>query len=331
MIIVISNRNVNPEYNNEYLFGELLNEQGGDKIRIAKADYKEDTKQWSLELIPEDDGTNLPSKELFEKIATDISSGTYKLNWVFYIPGYNQSSRSALDASWQISDKYEVDVVLFSWPSNPGGFITEEYPDAIEAAKISANALKRTFEKLDRYIRNCPLDSTEQRKISFNLLVHSLGNFVVENYVRLHLLSGITEIFNIIIFHEADVDNKGHKEWIDEIKFGKRIYVTINKNDYVLTGSGVFHLDRLNSRNVNNRLGNTTKELIAEKPIYVDFTNGIFVANAHNLFLSVDNPIVINFFKQVFQGRPGENNPPFEFDDSLNAYVLDQNSSDEED
>lgn len=44
MIIVISNRNVNPEYNNEYLFGELLNEQGGDKIRIAKADYKEDTK-----------------------------------------------------------------------------------------------------------------------------------------------------------------------------------------------------------------------------------------------------------------------------------------------
>ncbi|MDJ0900706.1 MAG: alpha/beta hydrolase [Xenococcus sp. MO_188.B8] len=323
MIIVISNRNVNQEYNNEYLFGELPNDQGGDKIRIAKADYKVDSKQWALELIPEDNGTNLPSKELFEEIATGISSGTYKRNWVFYIPGYNQSSRSALDASWQISQKYDVDVVLFSWPSNPGGFITEEYPDAMEAAEVSAKALKRTFEKLDKYSRNCPLDSTEQRRISLNLLVHSLGNFVVENYVKLHLLSGITEFFNNIIFHEADVDNKGHKEWIDKIEFGKRIYVTINKNDYVLTGSGAFHLDRLNARNVNNRLGNTTKELVAEKAIYVEFTNGIFVAHAHNLFLSVDNPIVVNFFKQVFQGRPGENNPPFEFDDSLNAYVLD--------
>lgn len=324
MIIVISNRNINPDYNNEYLFGEFPNEQGGDTVRIAKADYKEDTRQWSLELISEDDGTNLPSKELFEEIATGISSGIYKRNWVFYIPGYNQSSRSALDASWQISDKYEVDIVLFSWPSNPGVFIIEEYPEAIEAAKISAQALRRTFKKLDTYMKNCPLDSNEQRRISLNLLIHSLGNFVVENYVRSYRLLEINKIFQNTIFHQADVDNKGHKEWIDNINFGRRIYVTLNKHDYVLTGSGAFHLDRLNAKNVNNRLGNKTKKLTAQKPIYVDFTNGIFVANAHNLFLSVDNAVVETFFKQVLRGGRGEDSRTFEFDSRINAYILNQ-------
>ena len=323
MIIVISNRNVKPEYDNEYLFGEQLNELGGNTIRIAKADYSSSNNQWTLDLIPEDNGITIPSQELFEEIARGISDRTYKRNWVFYIPGYNQSSRSSLDASWQISQKYDVDVVLFSWPSNPGGFIKEEYPQAIEAAKISANALKQTLEKLDKYIKDCPLNDIEQRRISFNLLIHSLGNFVVENYVRLHFLNEVTKIFQNIIFHQADVDNQGHEEWIDRIEFSERIYVTINKNDYVLAGSGAFHSDRLNARNVNNRLGNTTRELIATKPIYIDFTSGKFVANFHNLFLSVDNAIVENFFKQVFQGRRGvENSRSFEFDNNLNAYVL---------
>ena len=64
----------------------------------------------------------------------------------------------------------------------------------------------------------------------------------------------------------------------------------------------------------------------------MDFTSGRFVANAHNLFLSVNNANVENFFKQVFQGRPGvENSLSFEFDNNLNAYVLNRNISDEKD
>lgn len=324
MIIVISNRNINPEHSNERLFGEFLNELGGDKIRIAKAEYEPSNSQWTLDLLPEDNDETIPSQELFVEVANGIKNHTYNRKWVLYIPGYNQSSRSSLDASWQISQKYDVDVVLFSWPANPGGFVTEEYPKAIEAAEISAQAFKQALEKLDKYIKNCPLNGIEQIGISFNLLVHSLGNFIVENYARFHLLNGVTEIFDNIILHEADVDNKDHQEWIDKIEFSKRIYVTINRNDYVLTGSGAFHLDRLNASNVNNRLGNTTKELNATQPIYLDFTGGRFVGNAHNLFLSVDNEKVTTFFKRFFYNRfKVENSEVFIFDSSLNAYVLD--------
>ncbi len=324
MIIVISNRDINPEHNNERLFGEFLNELGGDQIRIAKAEYKPSNSQWTLDLLPEDNAETTPSQELFVEVANGIKDHTYNRKWVLYIPGYNQSSRSSLDASWQISQKYDVDVVLFSWPSNPGGIITEEYPEAIKAAEISAKALKRTLEKLDKYIKNCPLSEIEQIGISFNLLVHSLGNFIVENYVRFHVLSGVTEIFDNIIFHEPDVDNKNHQEWIDKIEFSKGIYVTINKNDYVLTASGAFHADRLDARNINNRLGNMTKELNGTKPIYLDFTGGRFVGNAHNLFFSVDNEKVVTFFKRVFYNRfKIERSEVFTFDSSLNAYVLD--------
>ncbi|MEM9271557.1 MAG: hypothetical protein AAGA80_01155 [Cyanobacteria bacterium P01_F01_bin.143] len=324
MIIVISNRNVNQQSNDESLFGEHFNDQGSDKIRIAKAEYTEATDKWALELIPEDNGANLPSQKLFEEIATGISQGIYKRDWIFYIPGYDQSSRKALDNARAISQKYEVEIVLFSWPSNPGGFLLDEYPSAIEAGKISANALRQAFIKLDSYRRNCPLDDIEQRRISFNLLNQSLGNVVAESYARLLVSNEVSEIFDNIIFHQADIDNKDHAEWIDKIDFGKRIYVTININDEVLTVSGGFHANRLNARNVNNRLGNTTKELTAKKPIYVDFTNGVFVSTSHNLFLLVDNAIVETFFKQLFKGQQGEIYRPFEFDSNLNAYVLDQ-------
>ena len=339
MIIVISNRVTNENYHNEYFFGETLNPQGADKITIAKAHYQEHNNSWLVEPLPKEDNLNnedSPNKKLFLEIIEGIENDKYKRKWIFYIPGFNQSSRDALDASQKLADKYDTDVILFSWPSNPQGNsnsifdlfeIESEYQEALSIAKSSAPALEKALTFLSQCIADYSFDDLLRRKIKFTLLIHSLGNCVLENCIKL-TSDNVTKIFDNIILHQADVDNKKHEQWITNIQPINNVYVTINRNDNVLTASGAFHKSRLNSWNVNNRLGNNTKDFTALKPVYyTDFTKGGQVANAHNLFFEVDhNAIVVNFFKQIFKGNsPLINNRPFRRSNNQeNVYILDQ-------
>ena len=339
MIIVISNRVINENHRNEYFFGETPNPQGADTIRIVKAYYQGHNNPWLIEPLPEDDNLNnedSPSKQLFLEIIEGIENDNYKRKWIFYIPGFNQSSCDALDASQKLAEKYDAEVILFSWPSNPQGNsnsilelfkIESEYQEALSIAQSSAIALETALAALSQYIADYSFDDLPRRKIKFTLLIHSLGNCVLENCIKLSS-SNVTAIFDNIILHQADVDNPEHEQWIQNIKPNNNVYVTINRDDYVLTASGAFHKSRLNSWNVNNRLGNNTQNFTAPIPVYyTDFTKGGQVANAHNLFFEVDhNAVVVNFFKQIFKGNsPLINNRPFRRSSSQeNVYILDQ-------
>ncbi|MEM8779969.1 MAG: alpha/beta hydrolase [Cyanobacteria bacterium P01_G01_bin.49] len=299
MIIVISNRKINEGATDETLFGETPNEKGLDELRIAKANYDTTQNRWTLNLLAESsddlDETNLPSQQLFTEIIQGVKTKKYQLNWVFYIHGFNQSFLESLEASRDIAQRYNVDVIVFSWPSNPGGIVPQEYQRARQAAKASANALDRTFEKIGNYVTNRTLAEMQGCEISVNLLIHSLGNFLVENYIREPIFSGETRIFDNVIFHQADVDSKTHTQWIDKVLVSHNIYVTINERDSILKASDIINPDRL---------GTTLTGLTAQRPIYVDFTQGDNVGRAHNLFLEVPNNNTIQeFFQRVFTGQ----------------------------
>ena len=316
MIIVVSNRSIKPGATDETLFQETPNEKGIDELRLATADYDPSTRQWTVDLIPEPDLTTAPppSQQLFDQVMAGIKAGTYKKTWLFFIHGFNQSFAGGLETSWQLSQIYNVDVILFSWPSNPGGFVTDEYRRARQAAKASANALDRSLDKLGSYLVNRPYEEIQQCPVSLNLMAHSLGNFMLESVARDPIFMENISLFTNLIFHQADVDNRLHEYWIDRVTYSSRMYVTINEEDLVLKAS-----DLINP----NRLGNTVKNLNGDDPIYVDFTDGAGVGGAHNLFLEVqDNPTVMDFCQRVLHGRRGEVVPGFVFDDRVNAFRL---------
>lgn len=321
MIVVISNRNVNEAANDDNVFGEQPNAKGLDEIRVATATYTAEQK-WFVDLLPEPDNldvNNIPSRQLFEQILTDIKTGVRRSNWVFYIHGFNQSFRSSLDACQEISQTYGVDVINFSWPSNPGGFVTDEYKQARQAAKASSNALDRTLEKLGNYLTNRTFEEISSCTISLNLLIHSLGNYLVENFVREPIFSDQIGIFDNIIFHQADVDNRGHREWIDKIEYGKRLYATINENDSVLKASNAIN---------RARLGNTASLLNSQRMIYLDFTDAKNVDNNHGLFRGVPNNESLNqFFQMVFTGRRGETAPGFIYNQRTNTFRIEENEN----
>lgn len=317
VIIVVSNRSIKAGASDQTLFQENPNDKGIDEIRLATADFNPLTHQWTVDLLPESElnaTTMPPSQQLFQQMIAGIEAGTYKKTWVFYIHGFNQSFSQGLEASWQISQVYEVDVILFSWPSNPGGFVTDEYRRARQAAKASANALDRTLDKLGRYLVDRPYEEIQRCQVSLNLLVHSLGNFMLESVARDPVFLQNISLFSNIIFHQADVDNRLHRFWIDRVTYGTRMYVTINEEDLVLKAS-----DLINP----NRLGNTVEGLNGNRPIYIDFTDGASVGGAHNLFLEVpNNPALMSFFRRVLRGQRGEIVPGFVFDDRVNAFRL---------
>lgn len=334
MIIIISNRNINPNASDENLFGTGINPKGSNEVRLAQATFNNN--QWNLSLVHEDENLtaeNLPSRKLFNEIFEGISNKTNKSNWLFHIPGYNSSVRGGLEASLELSQRYNVDVILFSWPAQPSG--TPISPDSYERqrqiAKDSANALDQVFAKLHSYIQEFSLTDKNRglgglkSKLNFSLLSHSLGNFVVESYIRNPIFSGKVFLFDNIILHQADVDYDIHTEWIDKLILGNRIYVTINRNDGILEVSGANRMLKGGFKNVNNRLGNATKGLNGKSPIYIDFTKGGNVAKSHNLVLDVNNPVITTVFKGLFAGtKPFLDKNNFPFNDKLNAYVLTQ-------
>ena len=318
MIIIVSNRNVNEGVTDHTVFGEQTNMRGINELRVATASYDANTSQWNVNLLPEtNDDNNPPSRMLFEQVTALVRSGDLNERWVFYIHGFNQSFEQNLETCLDLKENYDINVITFSWPSNPGGIVFSEYRKARLAAQASSSALDRTLEKMEQYLLSRSTEEIMSCNISINLLIHSLGNYLVESFIRSPVFSGETRIFDNIIFHQADIDNRKHTEWIDGVEHGQRIYVTINEFDSILRKSDIIN---------PARLGNTVEGLTATMPLYIDFTGGEHVGGSHNFFQPrSENQIIAEFFQQVLTGKHGERIPGFEFDSRTNTFRLAEN------
>lgn len=316
-MLIVTNRNIIKSnfvngVGNELAFGDTVNAKGPNEVRLAHAEKK--AGNWEVRLVDEPrklTTSNIPSKHEFNVLRDKLVEN--KRNCVFFVHGFNQSFAKNLEKALALEQKHNVEVVAFSWPSNPGGFKLREYRDAKRTAKSSVGALDATLEKLGIYLKD-PFnqEALEACKVKFSFMTYSLGNFLFKNYVGDAHYDAETNIFENVILCQADVDNPGHAQWVDDIVAGKRIYVTINENDWVLKWS--------DANFQKPRLGNTAQGLMATRACYVDFTDGPNVGNTHGVFYETTNDIVENFFTEVFNGRRGENIEGLIYDANSNSY-----------
>ena len=312
-ILVITNRNIqNKSATDESLFGEGVNDKGPSELRLAWAEKSTGTK-WKLELVGEPkslDADNLPSLTAFKTYIAELDKS--QTNCLFYVHGFNKSFPESLMQAHELMTRYGLGTVLFSWPSNPGGFILNEYRQAVSIASNSIVALDRAFEKLAAYYchhidESCP--------ISLNLLLHSLGNFMFESFIRHPIFTGQTRLFDNIVLNAPDVNSEKHEDWADQLKFAVRIYATINERDNVLRASDIINSDRL---------GNTATNLKSTRLQYLDFTDGEGVAKKHTHFeaTAAANKAVEAFFNEAFNGNKALPSDGFEFNPGKNCYDL---------
>ena len=308
-ILVVTNRNiVNPDATDVSLFGEGVNAKGPSELRLAWAEYT--ANDWKLELVPEPDDLNpqtVPSHGVFVSCVDSLQQTGR--NCALYVHGFNRSFRETLDQARIIHDEYQVATVVFSWPSNPGGIIVTEYAVARAIARSSIVAFDRVIGLLDRYMR---MNSTPQCQASFNCLVHSLGNLILESFIRAPIFGGQTRLFDNVIVHQADVDRVGHGEWMQKMRFARRIYVTVNERDAVLNVSDIVN---------PNRLGNTVEGPRVARPFYMDFTAARRVGKTHQLFgEAIDNPNVKRFFDSALNGQHAHGGRGITFNASSGFY-----------
>jgi len=312
-LLVITNRNIKNENAEDLtLFGEEINIEGASNVRLAWAE-KVAGGNWKLELIMEPDiidSSNIPSRSAFKKYIKILQENSK--DCTFYVHGFNKKFSESMEQAFSIHKRYKVGVVVFSWPSNPGGFITNEYKKSKAIASNSIVALDRTFEKLNKYMFECADESCE---VSFNLLLHSMGNYIFEQFIQNPIFAGETKIFDNIILNAADIDVENHDEWANRLKFARNVYATINERDSILLASDIINPDRL---------GNTVGHLNSSRIEYFNLTEGNGVKKKHQHFETTAkaNSTVANFFKKVLHGQPGFPIPNVKYNERHNCFEL---------
>lgn len=315
MIVIVSNRNINPDKDDHEMFGDSFNKDGQDFLRIATANNL-GVDKWKLTLLDEPknfDDLNPPSRAFFKQCLNETKDS--KKPWVFFVHGFNQSFLKNLNKCKEI-EEYGVNVVAFSWPSNPGPQAIykklKEYKRSRKNARRSVIGLERTLEKLSAYMGEYANNSCD---VNFNMVVHSLGNYLFKCFVESDVFSGETGIFNNVILHEADCDNRDHSRWVERIRDAGRVYITINKRDKVLNLS-----DKVNA----DRLGNTVRELNAGNASYLDFTGVKGVGKSHRLWHkpATKNVKIHTIFEQLFSGERPEQAGDLSYDHNDNTYRL---------
>lgn len=340
MIIIFTNRSLGPRgvrTDDAALFGDSLNIKGSSELRIAIAEKDRATGQWRLDLQEEKRSSReLPSQILFRSVLGRIRDGSLSPKWVVAVHGYGQTFLQSLEEAHELEQRYRgtrqdehVNVIMFSWPSRPGGIVLAPitaYRKAQAAAVPSAAALAIVLQRVWDFLAvpalrgEPPRDSLPAippvRDFTLCLHVHSQGNLVLEIMTRTKALEGSQIRLDTVILHQADVDAHDHDEWVDKMHFGSEVVITLNAFDSIL---------RLSDAINRERLGITRTGLNAQAT-YFDFTGGDMVGSEHNLFLKVENKLVQLFCKRALIGFPvhqmgGEPNG-FWRDESVGAWRL---------
>lgn len=319
-MLVITNRSLSSKLeetgkDGDKAFGEKQNGAGINEIRLAHANRR--NKRWVVELVSEPQRLteqNLPSRVEFQNTIERCERA--KRDCLLYVHGFGKSFKEALEQGERIEKRYGVEVVLFTWPTDPGGFITKKYRNVKRIALASSGAFDRVMERIGTYLGEP--DFNKERLIgcgiNLNLMTYSMGNFLLQAYVTSDYYGRETDMFNNVVLCQADCDNRDHQLWLSKLAAGQRIYVTINEKDKILGWS--------EANNQPSRLGRTASNLVARNAIYVDFTGGDEIGNTHQLWGDVDNAKVKNFFDNAFKGNRAEETEGFVFDPRLNAFRL---------
>jgi esterase/lipase superfamily enzyme len=133
-----------------------------------------------------------------------------------------------------------------------------------------------------------------------SMLLHSLGNKVLESLILNEEAAAQSTMFNTIIMHQPDVDAAGVMQWINKVSPQEELYITVNQHDGVLIISDI--VNRI-------RLGLFPGDLIAHslpKLSVIDFTHAHNVARAHWLFTDFENNIVRLICKRMIHGNASD-------------------------
>ena len=313
MILILSHRELKPNGKGVETFQRCLKAEGSTQILLAMASI-ESNQEWGVDLLPADpveeweesrECLNLFSQLIKRMVDGEIESGAGKLQrnpeteaytWIVFVPGYSSNLNDSLEKAKELEDTYNSNVILYSWPADPEGTEPARYFKARDAARLSARRLKSLLIHLEQVFAK-PAREALAEDFRISMLLHSLGNKVLESLILKEDAAAQSTMFNTIIMHQPDVDTEGVMQWINKVSPQEELYITVNQHDGILMISEI----------VNKiRLGLFPGDLIAHslpKLSVIDFTHADNVARAHWLFTDFENKIVRLICNRMIHGN----------------------------
>jgi hypothetical protein len=221
------------------------------------------------------------------------SIDTYK-PFLFYVHGYGKTFPGVIRDGAAFLNYYNVNLVIFDWPTHyPSPLKIDTYRfskiNALNSAKDFVTVLNNFQEYKKQYWRDNNTHTT--------LLIHSLGNSIIEKSVKDSLLSGIEKnLFTNIILNAPAVEYKNHDRWVESLKLQENLYVTTNNKD--LSFFGLWWLT------MKTHLGGRKMPALADNATYINFS---VAGRSHNYFLNpqklTNNSNVKKFYESIFYGN----------------------------
>jgi len=304
MIVVFSNRKADLQKKTIRAFGNTLS----DTLHLCTATRKQ--QKWSVNHIDVD-----AQQPFLEELRDNRPDGK---PWVFVVHGYNIDFLGSLKQLEGIADKHDVNIFAFSWPSKTiyrpfkfnGVRVVSKYRASQKKAEKSAPMLNKVLSMVNESF----LSGDE----TLNLLVHSLGNYLLKNMCSSESNLDALSKMNNIILSQPDVDYEGHQSWVSSMPFKGTCFVITNWQDQILSFSNTIN---------KVRLGQSIDHQALNRVTYVDYTDavGIGGGTTHGAFKvsKNTNSVLHGFIYEAIRGKQNIPTSGFTFIDERNTYQID--------
>lgn len=268
-IFVITNRPYNPE-DQQYFPNDIA-----DYRKVSYLIAACDGQQWQFSFVND-----------FTEGMKEINDGR---DILLFVEGHGKTLPMALNRAYQLQIRYNMAIVVFDWPSKNNNF-----NNSLARVRRCGDNFYNLLLQISAY----RIQSMQEGQ-HFSMLAHSLGNYFLSNLIICGDGQYLKEpIFDNIVMNAAAIRTKGHGTILSQLHMQKRLYVTSNKNDWVLRGAHLLMAGKM--------LGNFAQFPLADNTEYVNFTHT--AGKEHSYYYGYhkfehDNPAFFYFYNTVLHGH----------------------------
>ncbi|MBN2275560.1 MAG: alpha/beta hydrolase [Bacteroidales bacterium] len=270
-IFIVTNRPYITEPKNHEYFPNDIAEYRKVSYLIATCDGR----RWQLNLVSG-----------FEEGMQAINDGR---DILLFIEGHGKTLPMALSRAFQVQERYDVAMIIFDWPSKNSNF-----NNSLARVRRCADNFYNLLLQIRDY-RNHAMNTDQ----NFSILAHSLGNYFLSYLIVCGDGQYLQEPFiDNIVMNAAAIRAKEHGEVLSQLCFQNRLYITSNKNDWVLRGANLLTSGKM--------LGNFIIPPFAGNADYLDFTD--IAGKEHSYYFGYhsfehSNPAFFYFFNTAIHGE----------------------------
>lgn len=201
--------------------------------------------------------------------STDFLSEISSLegNWLVFVHGDAKTLEQSIIRGIKIKQLYNINVLVFSWPSSD---------PRLRGARNLKRSQSHVAQSKDHFIQLLKFvdvfktsNPTIDQDYKISLLFHSLGNLYLEELVNNELHLELSDnLFDNIILNAAAVNQKNHKEWVEQLSIQRRIFINSNKHDFNLKGLRIFSPS-------GKQLGEKITPTLASNASYIHFDKSV--------------------------------------------------------